>query len=329
MAGLGRRGRGAVLALTAGVVMATSACGIRLETPPSPLPSPDAVASARNALADAEAAVLEASLGELDPTIPGANTVAAAHLDALGGVYVAYPGSSPSPDDAESTATPEPAPSLDDAITAARTAASEVAMTTDDADLAFLATAIDLEWALRGEWAARVPAADGAATAGSAARRYPLPDGSTAASAGFVPGASTALTADVLTTLALAHDQARFAYETLAAQEFGPRRDDALARARVHDERSDALAAGLADDPRTPLYQLHDANLLDAPSRRALEKSMEIDLGLRYAALLDGVTDADRAWLLNATFDSFARAMDTDGFTATDIPTLPGVSATA
>ena len=327
MTSLGRKGRVAALALFVSVMVTTSACDLRLETSAPPLPSPDAIATARNTLADAEGAVFAASLREIEPTVAGANLVAAAHLDALGGVYVAYPDVTAAPDD-DPTATPAPEPSLDEAIAAARAVAFDVASTTEDPELAFLATSIDLEWALRGEWAAHVSAVADAPSAVVALRGYPLPDGSTAESAGFVPAGATGVPEQALSALALAHDQARFAYETLAAQEFGPRRDEALARARLHDERSDALAADLTEDPRTPLYQVHDADLLNADSRRSLERSIELDLAMRYAVLLDGVADADRLWLLNATFDNFARAMTTDGFSAQDIPTLPGLRPT-
>lgn len=342
MAGLGRVGRAIVCALIAGAVSASTGCGIRLETPPSPLPSPDAVTAARDALAVAEAAVVDAALLDADPSIPGADAVARAHLDALGGVYVAFPSAEPSASPSPSPGvTPEPPPTLDEAIAAVRTLASDVAASSEDPDLASLATAIDLEWALRVAWAERASA--GAAEAPGTATQSPAPtvgppvppdagptpfpraDGTEDADAGYLPREGTAVPQEVLTALALAHDEARFAYETLAAQEFGPRRDDALARARLHDERSDALAMGLSSDPRTPLYQLRDADLLNPESRRLLERTIELDLATRYAALLDAATQADKAWLLNATFDAYARAMATDGFTVADIPSLPGL----
>ncbi len=335
----GRRLRGfaaAVAAVT--VVTLVSGCGVRWETDPSPFPSPDALTVARDSLADAEAGVLAASARE------GADAYAVAaqaHLDVLGGVYVAYPDApSPSP-----TVSPAPEPTLAEAIASARATAENVAATTDDADLAFLARSIDLEWALRGLWAEREAAAPAAADAETAASAsptpspatasdfpseadptwFPLADGSTADTAGFVPDAATGIALDVLSDLALAEDEARFAYETLAAQEFAQDRDAALARAVLHGERSDALAALLDDDPRTPLYQLRDADLLDPDSRRALELSLETDLAVRYSVLLDGASATDAAWLLNASFDAYARAMRTEGFAASDVPTLPGL----
>ena len=142
----------------------------------------------------------------------------------------------------------------------------------------------------------------------------------------MVPADTTGVPQEVLSELALAEDEARFAYETLAAQEFAQDRDAALARAALHAERSDALAALLTDDPRTPLYQLRDVDLLDPESRAALQLSLETDLAVRYTTLLDGASAADAAWLLNAAFDAYARAMRTEGFTASDLPTLPGLT---
>jgi hypothetical protein len=298
------------------------------------------------------AAAAEREGSDADNVAPAAADAAEEHLAALGGVYVAYPGATATP---SPTVSPAPEPTLGEAITAARIAATQVAATTEDADLAFLARSIDLEWALRELWAtyeaqeqAEAEAAADAAAAATASPtpaptapasvgalddspgdsdpvRFPLADGSTAREAGFAPIATTKVPLEAIADLALKEDEARFAYETMAAQEFGPRRDDALARTRLHAERSDALAALLDTDERTVLYQLRDADLVNPESRRALEVSIETDLAWRYAALLDEASTADAAWLLNSSFDAFARAMRTDGFTADDLPTLPGL----
>jgi hypothetical protein len=252
-----------------------------------------------------------------------------------------------------------------EAVHAARAKAEEVAGTTKDADLAFLARSIDLDWALRELWPKRIAANASADAAAAQASRQasaspipeqpasepptttaaPLPgdsgdapfppsDGSaqgSASSTDFAPSATaTGLSAEQLSALTLAEDEARFAYETIAALEFGTLRDSILASMRLHAQRSDALASVLTSqlhgtDPRTSLYQVRDANLPDPDSRETLERSIEIDLGDRYAALLDGASAADAAWLLNAAFDSYARAMATPGFATADLPTLPGL----
>lgn len=365
MAGLEEGGgsrtrRALAVASAVAIAVLLAGCGVRWETEPPVFPSPDAVTLERDALAQAEADVADAAAREgaaADPVVAGAAAAAEAHLDVLGGVYVAYPSASPSPEP-EPTVSPAPLPTLAETIGAARRTAAGVAETTADADLAFLARSIDLEWALRELWAERKSeeeqreaeaAADAAAATASPEPTptregepaddspseatpvwFPLADGTIDIDAGFAPGAGegvapTGLSDDVLTELAIAEDQARFAYETLAAQEFGPRREDALDRASLHAERSDAFAAHLEEDPRTPLYQLRDVNLLDPEARRALERTLETDLAWRYAALLDGASAEDAAWLLNASFDAHARAMRTDGFSVADLPSLPGV----
>ena len=325
IAGTRRSGRSVrVRALVASVAvtaaLATTGCDLRWETDASAFPAPDAVTVARNSLADAESAVLAAATAagtSADDVAADAVATAQTHLDVLGGVYVPYPGTTPSPG-----VSPAPEPTLSEAVDAVRATAESVAATTDDADLAFLARSIDLEWALRELWAARAPAN---VVAGEATV-FPLADGTMPAATGFTPGAgATGLAQDALSDLALREDEARFAYETIAALEFDALRDDVLARSRLHAERSDAIASLLTSDPRTPLYQLRDANLPDPDSREALERSIEGDLGARYAALLDGASAADAAWLLNAAFDSFARAMATNGFVTADLPTLPGL----
>lgn len=351
MVGLGlsgrpRRLRAVAATIVCASVLVLSACDLRLETDQTPFPSPDATTVARNVLADAEAAVLEAATeagASADTVATGAAATAQAHLDALGGVYIAYPGTTPSPGPSA-----EPSPTLAEAIDAARAASEEVAATTEDTNLAFLARSIVLDWALRELWAVRSAAADrvAAADASQAADSptpdpsttdpaplpgdgggafFPLADGTTAAAAGFSPQGATGIGDEQLSALALAEDEARFAYETIAALEFDLLQDQVLARSRLHAARSDALAALVTSDPRTPLYQLRDANLADPGSREALERSIEIDLGARYAALLDGASAADAAWLLNASFDAYARAMATAGFTTAELPTLPGL----
>jgi len=148
-----------------------SACDLRLETDPVTFPSPDATAVARNSLADAEAAVLAAANeagASADEIASGAAATAQTHLKVLGGVYVAHPGTTPAPSPG---VTPAPPPTLVEAIHTVRATAEEVAGSTHDADLAFLAHSIDLDWALRELWATRVAAkstADAAAAKASA-----------------------------------------------------------------------------------------------------------------------------------------------------------------
>lgn len=324
MAGRARGMRGAALLVAA--ALACGACDVRWESDPSPAPSPDATTLARDTLAVAEQTVLDAARAEGDSE---AEAAASAHLDALGGVYVAFP-------DAPPTASPSPAapPPLDDAIAAARVAARD-AESDADANLASLATSIDLGWALHvaaREAGAAAGGRDGAtadATADATAPSdptvgTPLPDPAEGdAFDGFDPGPSTSLTADDLAALALAHDEARFAYETAAAQYFAQDRAWALATADWHAARGDALAEGLDEDPRTPLYQLRGVDLLDPEARSGLLEGLELDLAARYAALAVAASSDDRPWLLNGAYDAYVRVLASG--TAADLPALPGL----
>ena len=304
------------------VTVLVSACDVRWETDPSPAPSPDPTTLLRDSLANSEDVVAQAADASALPLAGRAAQSAEAHLTALGGVYVAYPDATPSP-----SPSPEPLPSVADAIADARAEASDVAAQTIDPDLAFLAASIELEWALV-QWASEAVTADpsDATDPSTAPDSSTVPDPSAAAEVATPPDA-TDLSDAALSELVLAHDEARFAYETLAAQEFATDRDVALARAQFHGGSADALVTLLAEDPRTPLYQLRDAELIDPDARDTLALSLELNLGWRYAALMDGATANDRAWLFDGAFDAYTAAGRTEGFTFDDIPTLPGVDA--
>lgn len=300
----GRRLTGfAAAAVAVAVATLITACDVRWETDPSPVPSPDPTTMLRDRLAASAAVVAQAADASAQPLAERAAQSADAHLIVLGGVYVAYPDAPPSP-----SPSPEPLPSLPDAIADARAEAATVAAQSTDPDLGFIAASIELEWALV-EWASEAAAADPAVTAEPAA-----------------PPSATDLPDAVLSELVLAHDEARFAYETLAAQEFATDRDAVLARAQFHGDRAEALATLVAVDPRTPLYQLRDADLTDPDARDSLARSLELDLGWRYASLMDGPTAADRAWLFDGAYDAYTAAGRTEGFTVGDVPTLPGLA---
>ncbi len=308
-------------AAVAVAALALTACGVRWETAPLAQPTPDAQTLARDTLAVAEQVVAEAVAADPSSAGSAALRLAQAHLDVLGPVYVAYPSAEPSP-------APVPAPPpVDVAIAAARVTAGEVASDPSLGEIARIAVALDLSWALEQTLAAAVDAGT-MRSAPEGDQPLPLPDGSPS-SAGFSPGADTALSQAEIATLAAAHDQARFVYETVAAWEQGDERSTAMLLASAHQRRSDALATTLAEDPRTPLYQLSATDLGDATARERLAVSVEVDLGARYAALGVQAAAPDRAWLMNCAYDSYARAMALPGFNAGDLPALPGLEVTA
>lgn len=300
--------------------LSLAACGVRWETAPVDLPEPDAATVARDSLALAEQLVADAAAADSSSAGTAALRVAQAHLDVLGPVYEPFPSLEPSP-----TAAPS-LPAVEVAIGAARLTAERVAADRSLGEISQIATSLDLSWALHQRLADGVDAGTMGATA-TAPQALPLPDG-TASDGGFTPGTDTALSQEDIAALALAHDQARFAYETVAALEQGESRTVALALADAHAQRADALAVSLDEDPRTPLYQLRDTDLLDAPTREGLTRGLELDLGARYAALAVVAAEPDRAWLANATYDAYVRAMTSPGFTAGDLPSLPGLEVT-
>jgi len=313
MAGRRRAQRVIVATVMCGALVTAAGCGLRMETEPSPFPVADQTTLARDDLATAVATVVTAATVRGNGEGTSAAPIATAQLEALGGVYIAYPNAD---------ATPEPSPvsppSVATAITALRNTAREIATQTSDANLASLATSIDLAWALVG-------AGDNAAADGWLSEALPLPDGTTSV-AGFVPTLTTDLSPEVVAELALMHDHARFVYETAAAQLFAHERDEALERSRAHGERSDALqAATTAPDERTTLYQLRGVSVADADARNALFISIEHDLALRYTVLAVTATGSDRDWLLNAAYAS-SMAVFTLGAGDDLITALPGLT---
>ncbi len=323
MAGRTIAQRAIVATVMSVAILFASGCGLRWETEPSPVPVADQATLDRDALAaavDAVAIAAETRDGGADPR---ASEIAAAQRDALGGVYVAYP-------DADVTASPTAtAPlRLDDAVASLRTTARDIAAHSTDANLAAIATSIDLAWAVHEAWndadAATDTDADAFAPDGSP---LPLPDG-TESTAGFSPVLTTALAPDVVARLAVAHDQARFAYETAAAHVFAHERDEALERAGAHGARADALAAATsAPDERTAVYQLRNVNLGDAVTRDEFLRGLEEDLALTYAALATTAQSGDREWLLNAAFSSYLAARDA-GTGPEFLTPLPGLTVT-
>jgi len=327
----------AVVAALMGVaVLAASGCQLRRESAPSAVPTATQAVLDRDSLAVALSQVADVATAMDAQHADDAAQVARAQLDAVGGVYVAFPEATPSPH-AEPTSTPV---SLDSAIAAVRVLAEQIAASTDDANLAHLATSIDLAWAIRQAWYSRSASGldgvdggpdsvDDATSPAPPTGPFPLPhpDG-TPGEAVFVPGLDSAISGEDIARLSLRHDQARFVYQTMAAVLFAQERDVALDRADAHAARSRALAALTdAPDERTAMYQLRDVTLLDADSRQALVRDVEHDLALEYTTLALAATAQDRQWLLTCAYDAYVEAMGV-GLGVTDLPALPGLVLT-
>lgn len=310
----GRSGIGTVaLALVIATVAAgLSGCDVRRETPDPVWPSPDAATAARDDLAEAIAAVVTAAAADGSGEARSASELAAAELDALGGVYVAYPSATASPEESASPAQP---PGVDDAIADLRIAAQSTLSHGVDDDLSRLALAIDVAWA-RFQWSRD--------TRGTTHSVLAMPDarGFAPTDAAFAPDAASDLDQQTLSALALAHDQARFAYVTIAANLGGEERAAALARAQVHAERSDAIAALLDDDVRTPVYQLRDVDLSSQQGRTTLAGEVERSVSETSLRAAFDASHEDRTWLLDDSFDTWAAAQQIDPQAPTPLPGL-------
>ncbi|WP_296665020.1 hypothetical protein [Demequina sp.] len=297
-------------AAVAGVVLAVSAtgCSWRAETPPIERRTPSPEVVIRDQAAEREQSVIDAEptgmLGEIQ------TLTAPERLAALGGVYVATPGASPSP---------SMPPALDEAVRAAMVGALADAAAAQPSDpaLAALLRSIGLSHAVA------LGAAD-AAGAGPAARIVPEETG---LGTSLTPESGTAVAPATLARLAVAHDRAAFVYQVAAARAEGDERLAALERSALHRERADAFATlpGV-EDARQELYDVPPASVADAGARASTERGVETSLGWNYAALLDGVATPDSRWILNAAYDAYLQAASLPGFLASDVPALPGIA---
>ncbi|WP_084104368.1 hypothetical protein [Demequina sp. NBRC 110056] len=315
-------------AIAAAAALVLSACSWRAETPPPDWPSPDAATVMRDDAAEREQAVVDAT------SDPGVDATAATsvlvqiedpdaqeRLDALGGLYVAYP---------DATASPSPAPTslaLQDAVTQARDGHLADALVADDADLASLLASAGLAHALSSWFAVWV--ADAVADAGQpvvaertlASPSLPHPD--------LLPGEATAIDATVLAQLALEHDQARYAYEVLAARAGEDLRGQWLELRALHAARAEALVSvpGV-EDLREAVYVLTFDQVDDSTHALSTATGLQDALGDTYAALAVSAGAEDMPWLLNAAFDAYAQAaaLGDASADAYAVPALPGLT---
>lgn len=294
---------------------AVTGCSWRAETPPIERRTPTPEVAVRDAAAVREQAVLDAAGSGL--LKESTARTAAAHLEALGGVYVATP--SPSPEWSATASEPVPQHALEDAVEAAIEGALDAASTAaaSDPSLTALLRSIALSHAV---------ALDAPAAAGEAPAARPMPSTSTGS---LVPAEGTAVPAATLAALAVDHDRAAFALEVGAARAEEDERLAALELAALHRARAaDLIALDGVDDARAELYAVSPDSVASPASRSALALAIEIDLAERYARLLGDATADDADWILNASYDAYVRAASLPRFAATDVPALPGLELT-
>ncbi|MDC7123505.1 ferritin-like domain-containing protein [Cellulomonas fimi] len=342
--------RAGALVVVAAVATLLTGCGLRLETPPPVEPSPDAVEQVRGRTVDDALGLAQDARTLLDtaPAEPVAavlSDVAAfgeLHAEQLGGVYDSgLPEPTPS---ASPTSTPDaPAPTAEsvlaelaeDAATALADADSVPdgplarlvgSVATSRTDLAGrLATALGLpapEIALR---------ADGTSSLEDGTDGPPTPSATPTAGAttGEDPAPAGLDRAD-LHALTLAHDEAGYALEVVAAKLDGDARTLARQAAAAHRDAATrwATAAGTAgqlDDPRRVAYAL-PAGLDDPTVATGVARGAESAVADTYATLVASADAGARAELLTGLADATRQARAW-GATPVAFPGMPELAA--
>lgn len=327
--------------------LALVGCGLRLDTSDAAPPSPGPVEQARArtvadavALADAASALAPTADDTLSPVLADIATFSTAHVDALGGVY---DSGLPTPNSA-TTPSPAPvptAPELLDQLAAATTTAATGTDQVDDPNLARLLGSVATA---RGELTARLAAALGVeapstAPASSDTDQAEATPSSTAPSSTAPSDAATS-SPTAVTGLALAHDQAGYAFEVIAAQApvetvadpastTSDLRTTAQASAEYHRAQATAWAQvggfdGTTADPRRVQYQL-PGNLDDPTTAYALAVSLEQAVAQAASAALAQAAPGSRADLL-ADLRSSSAAATGWGADPEALPGLPPVT---
>ncbi|GAA4625488.1 DUF4439 domain-containing protein [Cellulomonas oligotrophica] len=340
-----------VSALVVVGALVLGACGLRAETPAPLEPSPDALEQVRartvdDALALAHAADALAGSDAADDVLAvltDAGTWSVAHADALGGVYdsglpeptVSTTAPAPSP-----TAVPDPDDVLADLVDAGATASAD-ADTASDGTLGRLVGSVAVA---RGTLASRLADALGvpvpeatsdAPTDDATAGPSDDPSDDVSGAAGPTPGADPSATSgtdpEALVALVLAHDEAGFGFEVLAARLDGADREASLAAASRHraaatDHAEAAGLVGTARDPRRASYAL-PAELQDGAVLTDLARRLETTVADAASAALATTPAGARAPLL-AELATATTAASRWGAAPVPFPGMPELAAT-
>lgn len=301
-------------------LVAVSGCNWRLEGEPVTWPSPDDVTQQRDAAALREQHIVDAlnhpeESGVARAAVATVAAIAApAHREALGGVYVPRPDEVPAAYEGR----------LADAVRDSRDQALATAATTSDQEFAALMGSIGLTHAFAAWYGATENARAAGLTIDAAVERS-LPSVGPVTHPPVLPE-QTALDGETLMELAVAHDQARFLYETIAARSQSTTRVNARDRMDIHAARSDALAelSGVTDT-RTHVYSLPLDRVTGAEAQAQTARETEQALGWRYATLAASADATDRMWALSAAFDAYTASAALPGFTPSEFPVLPGL----
>lgn len=318
--------------------LALAGCDLRLESAPptAPTPGPAEVARERTV---ADALALAAAARSAQATADAASAAvlgdvvafSAAHARQLGGVY--DPGlATPTP---STTATPvvaSPADVLRALRADAGVALADAAAATDGATARLLAAVgvARTELATRLATTLHEPTAPPTAGATPAPNASPTtsaaPTAATSAAASPAPSGRTAAATAALTPLVLAHDQAGFGLEVVAAKLSGAARQEAAAAAAAHRRAAESWArragiAGTAADPRRAVYALPTFDAAGAP---ALAATLEAGVAQAASAALVGAPVDVRGSLVDELLAAQAAAAAW-GAAPTAFPGIPGL----
>lgn len=266
------------LALVAATAL-LGGCGVRLESPPPTAPVPDAVEQVRQdgaidaATIARTVAEVTAAEGEVAEILDRVAAQARTHADALGGVWVAWPDGAPEGVTTAPVSTDPPVAAPEardvlDLLTAGAADAREASLASPDDAVAAVLASVSIS---RSHTAADLAAAVGE-------------DLAPAAGAALTPDALRARGSDGPTLLVL--DQARHAFETVAARSTGATRQAAAARASHLQLLVDTALADGAPDRRPGVYALPDAT---------------DDLSAEQAAAVDAESRLLEHWVFSIT----------------------------
>lgn len=233
------------------LVLALTGCSVRLDTPPAPVPTPDAAEQARASLAEQTQTLVTLARaaaggepGADDPEVAAELTALAdaseQQLAALGGLW----SPPPRPDDPSPTPTPEPTAAAQDVLAALTEAAAQVQEAVSqpfwDAETATLLASITI---YRDGALARL-----SHQLGTSAPPPPEP-------VADLPAALGAAASPLCRTL----DALGYAYEVQAARSSGEQRSQAEDRAGQNRDLAERVAVlagfdGTAEDPRQASY---------------------------------------------------------------------------
>ena len=308
--------------------VAVAGCDVRLETPDPTAPEPGPVeivrdgAAGRSAeLSPAAAAAAATDVGDAGAVLTRVAAESAAHLVALGGVYVPFPDA---PEEPPGTASPAPAPVPDasqmvDRLLGAAAATRGDADAVTDGPLARLLAAVATAQTLAVEDLAAALGAPERAPATPVTLPGAVPEGT--------PGS-------VLEAIVASLDGLAYAWEVVAARSAEADREFAAARGSELRDRAAAWAhaTGLAEpglDPRRVAYDLPDAITVvtgdaaaDHAAATAALAALEAELAELFATAVAGTDPGSRGPMLDGLLDS-ARLADDLGVPAGAFPGLP------